>query len=172
MQDGRLHCQHHGVQRRRGCAGNTVLCGSIRGSRIARSMGRTDGQLISRRVDSPAAAPFAVCISCGGGTSDGLKRLGPVCADGQRCTLEQYAIANETCACEHPGSQPSRATKPKEQPGALSHWVHFASEPPFEQSTSVFRLTQSLQERTPRSRLAGALSVVMNSRRLLSGSRK
>ena len=28
---------------RQGCAGNTVFCGSIRGSRIARSMGRTDG---------------------------------------------------------------------------------------------------------------------------------
>ena len=31
-----------------GCAGNTVLCGSIRGSRISRSMGRTDGRIISQ----------------------------------------------------------------------------------------------------------------------------
>jgi hypothetical protein len=30
---------------------NTVLCGSIRGSRITRSMGRTDGRIISRRRD-------------------------------------------------------------------------------------------------------------------------
>ncbi len=30
---------------RQGCAGNTVLCGSIRGSRMARSMGRTDGHI-------------------------------------------------------------------------------------------------------------------------------
>ena len=29
------------------CAGNTVLCGSIRGSRMARSMGRTDGCIVS-----------------------------------------------------------------------------------------------------------------------------
>ena len=37
---------------RQGLAGNTVLCGSIRGSRIARSMGRTDGRVISRRRDN------------------------------------------------------------------------------------------------------------------------
>jgi hypothetical protein len=40
--------EHHGVQARQGRAGNTVLCGSIRGSRMARSMGRTDGHMISR----------------------------------------------------------------------------------------------------------------------------
>jgi hypothetical protein len=30
-------------------ARNTILCGSIRGSRMARSMGRTDGRIISKR---------------------------------------------------------------------------------------------------------------------------
>ena len=46
---------------RQGCAGNTVLCGSIRGSRIPRSMGRTDGHIISRRENSLTTPPFAVC---------------------------------------------------------------------------------------------------------------
>src|SRR6201981_2263621 len=46
------HRAHHGVQGRQGCAGNTVLCGSIRGSRMARSMGRTDGHIISRHENS------------------------------------------------------------------------------------------------------------------------
>ena len=41
--------------------GNTVLCGSIRGSRMARSMGRTDGHIISRRENSLTTPPFAVC---------------------------------------------------------------------------------------------------------------
>ncbi len=50
-----------GVQGRQGCAGNTVLCGSIRGSRMARSMGRTDGHIISRRGNSLTTPPFAVC---------------------------------------------------------------------------------------------------------------
>ena len=38
-----------------------VLCGSIRGSRMARSMGRTDGHIISRRENSLTTPPFAVC---------------------------------------------------------------------------------------------------------------
>jgi hypothetical protein len=44
-----LHREHHGVQGRQGCAGNTILCGSVPGSRMARSMGRTDGHIISIR---------------------------------------------------------------------------------------------------------------------------
>ena len=39
---------------------NTVLCGSIRGTRMARSMGRTDGHIISRRENSLTTRPFAV----------------------------------------------------------------------------------------------------------------
>ena len=42
-------------------ARETVLCGSIRGSRMARSMGRTDGHIISRRENSLTTPPFAVC---------------------------------------------------------------------------------------------------------------
>jgi hypothetical protein len=56
-----LHREHHGVQGRQGCARNTVLCGSIRGSRMALSMGRTDGRIISRRENSLTTPPFAVC---------------------------------------------------------------------------------------------------------------
>ena len=41
--------------------GNTVLRGSIRGSRMACSMGRTDGHIISRRENSLTTSPFAVC---------------------------------------------------------------------------------------------------------------
>ena len=46
---------------RQGCAGNTVLCGSICGSRMARSMGRTDGHIISRRENSLTTSPFEIC---------------------------------------------------------------------------------------------------------------
>jgi hypothetical protein len=55
-----LHREHHGVQGRQGCAGDTVLCGSIRGPRMACSMGRTDGHIISRRENSPTTPPLAV----------------------------------------------------------------------------------------------------------------
>ena len=41
----------------------------FRGSRVAGSMGRTDGYIISRRENSPD-----------GGTRDGLETVGPVCA--------------------------------------------------------------------------------------------
>src|SRR5262245_19556709 len=47
-----LHREHNGVQGRQGCAGNTVLCGSLRCSRMARSMGRTDGHIISESACS------------------------------------------------------------------------------------------------------------------------
>jgi len=47
------------------------FCGSIRGSRIACSMGRTDGHIISRRE-----------TSSDGGTRDRLETVGPVCAAG------------------------------------------------------------------------------------------
>jgi len=41
-----LHREHHGVQGRQGCARNAILCRPIRGPGVARSMGRTDGQII------------------------------------------------------------------------------------------------------------------------------
>jgi hypothetical protein len=44
-----LHREHYGVQRRQGCTGNAVLCGSFRGERLARSMGRTDGCVTTKR---------------------------------------------------------------------------------------------------------------------------
>ena len=43
-----LHHQDHGVQRRQGCTRNTILRGSVRGERVARSMGRTNGHLATR----------------------------------------------------------------------------------------------------------------------------
>ena len=45
----------------RGCAGNMVLCGSVPGSRMGRSLCRTDGHIISRRENSLTTAPFSIC---------------------------------------------------------------------------------------------------------------
>src|SRR6185369_3586303 len=54
-----LHREHHGVQGRQGCAGNTVLCGSIRGPRMARSVDRTDGHITSKRLRTrPPSRPL------------------------------------------------------------------------------------------------------------------
>ena len=69
------------VQGRQDSGGNTVLCGSIRRSRMARSMGRTDGHIISRREKS-LTTPHLRFAAYDGGTRDGLETVGPVCAAG------------------------------------------------------------------------------------------
>jgi hypothetical protein len=55
-----------------------VLCGSIRGSGMARSMGRTDGNIVSR----PRDIGDRYSTSSDGGTRDGLETVSPVCAAG------------------------------------------------------------------------------------------
>ena len=69
------------------CAGNTVLCGSIRGSRITRSMGRTVGHIISGRENSRTTPPYAAWE----GQEMDWKRLVQFALLGDS-DLEQYAI--------------------------------------------------------------------------------
>src|SRR5436190_13042586 len=44
------HREQHGVRGRQSCAGNTLFCGSRRGSRIARSIGRNDGVRMMKQI--------------------------------------------------------------------------------------------------------------------------